>query len=366
MFLPAPPQVQALPGFFYGANLVLALYLLTLYVVLRDRAHLYAVLYAAFLGLALAISDGVGFDSAAGGKSEPPLAAATALLAAALVCGALLAREFLAPGKPGAQRPAQIFALACFLLFAFVAIWALQLFHVLPANTVTAYGLHIAVVANVLLLAVALEGRGAGRTAELSRANERLRAEARHRDELIEQLREQEKTLRFEAEHDPLTGLANRHTMLQVLAHRMQIAKRNRKKLAVMMVDFDDFKRINDTHGHATGDRALAAMAERLRASVRASDTVSRYGGDEFVVVAGDFDHAEDVGTIADKVAELVSAPLPVDGGSENIACSIGISIYPDDAEEGVRLIDLADRAMYAAKKRRGARIAYYAATGRT
>jgi diguanylate cyclase (GGDEF)-like protein len=176
------------------------------------------------------------------------------------------------------------------------------------------------------------------------------------------QLRAQEEHLRFMAQHDALTGLPNRTSMQQRLALAMELAKRNRKKLAVMLVDLDDFKRLNDARGHIVGDHALAAIAGRLRTSVRGSDTVARFGGDEFVVLAGELDRPEDAGMIAEKIADMVSVPLPVDGATERIGCSIGISVYPDDADTAEALIERADRAMYAAKSAKERPYAFYAA----
>jgi diguanylate cyclase (GGDEF)-like protein len=164
------------------------------------------------------------------------------------------------------------------------------------------------------------------------------------------------------AQHDALTGLPNRISMQQRLALAMELAKRNRKKLAVMLVDLDDFKRLNYSRGHVVGDHALAAIAGRLRTSVRGSDTVARFGGDEFVVLAGELDRPEDAGMVAEKIADMVGVPLPVDGATERIGCSIGISVYPDDADTAEALIEHADRAMYAAKAARERRFAFYAA----
>jgi len=127
-----------------------------------------------------------------------------------------------------------------------------------------------------------------------------------------------------------------------------------------MMVDLDDFKKLNDARGHLVGDQALAAVAARLRTSVRASDTVARYGGDEFVVLAGDLDRNDDARMIAEKIADMVNVPLALEGGMARIACSIGISVYPDDAADGDSLIDRADKAMYSVKSVRGRRYAFY------
>jgi diguanylate cyclase (GGDEF)-like protein len=162
------------------------------------------------------------------------------------------------------------------------------------------------------------------------------------------------------AQHDPLTGLPNRTSMQQRLALAIEFAKRNRKKLAVMLVDLDDFKRINDSRGHPVGDHVLVAIAGRLRSSVRGSDTVARYGGDEFVVLAGELDRAQDAGHIAEKIADMVSVPLAVDGAVEKVGCSIGISLYPDDADVPETLIERADRAMYAAKAAKKQRYAFF------
>lgn len=298
----------------------------------------------------------------------------------------------------GGYRPARFFLLAWGALLVFIALGALRNFALVPTTFVTVHGLHIGIALDVMLLSFALADRInalkrdravaqaeaisnhhalleatraserelekgiAERTAELNHANERLRDEAREREQLMTQLREQEQHLRFMAQHDPLTGLPNRISMQQRLALAMELAKRNRKKLAVMLVDLDDFKRLNDSRGHLVGDHALAAIASRLRTSVRGSDTVARFGGDEFVVLAGELDRPEDAGMIAEKIADMVNALLPVDGGTERVGCSIGIAVFPDDADTAEALLERADRAMYAAKSAKERRFAFYAA----
>lgn len=295
-------------------------------------------------------------------------------------------------------RPARYFLLAWAALLAFIAFGALRNFTLVPTNFVTLYGLHIGFALDVLLLSFALgdrinllrrerataeaealaaqrllleatreserelEQRIDERTAELNSVNERLRAEASERESLMTQLREQEQHLRFMAQHDALTGLPNRLSMQQRLALAMELAKRNRKKLAVMLVDLDDFKTINDTRGHPAGDQALVQLAARLRTSVRGSDTVARYGGDEFVLLAGELDRGEDAAMIAEKVADMIQVPLAIEGGPAKVSCSIGISVYPDDAETSDELIALADKAMYASKSEKDRRYAYYGA----
>jgi diguanylate cyclase (GGDEF)-like protein len=295
-------------------------------------------------------------------------------------------------------RPARYFLLAWAALLGFIAVGALRNFTLVPTNFVTIYGLHIGFALDVLLLSFALgdrinllrrerataeaealaahrllleatreserelEQRIAERTAELNSVNERLRAEASERESLMAQLKVQEQHLRFMAQHDALTGLPNRLSMQQRLALAMELAKRNRKKLAVMLVDLDDFKTINDTRGHPAGDQALVQLAARLRTSVRGSDTVARYGGDEFVVLAGELDRGEDAAMIAEKVADMIQVPLALQGGPAKVSCSIGISVYPDDAQTSEELIALADKAMYASKAETDRRYAYYGA----
>lgn len=295
-------------------------------------------------------------------------------------------------------RPARFFLLAWAGLLVFILFGALRNFALVPTNFVTIYGLHFGFALDVLLLSFALgdrinilrreraaahaetvqaqqllleatqenerelETRIAVRTAELNKANERLRAEAGERELLMAQLRVQEEHLRFMAQHDPLTGLPNRTSMQQRLALALELAKRNRKKVAVMMVDLDGFKRVNDTRGHPAGDQALVQLAARLRTSVRGSDTVARYGGDEFVILAGELDRVDDASMVAEKVADMISVPVSLPGGPANVSCSIGISVYPDDAEDGDALIALADRAMYATKTGNGKRYAFYGA----
>ena len=210
-----------------------------------------------------------------------------------------------------------------------------------------------------------LERRIAERTAELRRANEKLREEAAEREALVARLREQEERMRFMAQHDALTGLPNRHSMQERLSLALEMAKRNRKKVAVMMVDLDDFKKLNDARGHLVGDQALAAVAARLRTSVRGSDTVARIGGDEFVVIAGDLDRGDGAAMIAEKVADMVQLPIPIERGAPwKITCSIGISVFPEDAQTSGELLAQADAAMYRAKSGTERRYAYFAGAG--
>ncbi|MGH8213195.1 MAG: putative bifunctional diguanylate cyclase/phosphodiesterase [Rhodanobacteraceae bacterium] len=152
---------------------------------------------------------------------------------------------------------------------------------------------------------------------------------------------------------DALTGLPNRLLFNDRLDSTLLEAQRSGETFALLFVDLDRFKNVNDSLGHAVGDQVLVAVAQRLRAAVRASDTVARYAGDEFTVILRHIALREDVLRIAEKLVRTMEAPLALDGGSElRITASIGISFYPDDAKEADNLVKCADVAMYNAKGR--------------
>ncbi|HVT31237.1 MAG TPA: EAL domain-containing protein [Rhodanobacteraceae bacterium] len=150
---------------------------------------------------------------------------------------------------------------------------------------------------------------------------------------------------------DALTGLPNRLLFNDRLESTIQEAHRTGEMFAVVFVDLDRFKNINDSLGHAVGDQVLIAVSKRLRASVRASDTVARYAGDEFTMILRHIVQRDDVMRIADKVVRVMEAPLTLAGGLElHITASLGLSFYPDDATNAERLLKHADVAMYTAK----------------
>lgn len=150
---------------------------------------------------------------------------------------------------------------------------------------------------------------------------------------------------------DGLTGLPNRLLFNDRLETTLQEAQRSGEMCALLFVDLDRFKNINDSLGHAVGDQVLIAMAKRLRETVRGSDTVARYGGDEFTLILRHVVQRDDALRIADKLVRAMEAPLTLDGGSElHITVSIGVSFYPDDANDAERLVKHADVAMYNAK----------------
>ncbi|MBI5922085.1 MAG: EAL domain-containing protein [Betaproteobacteria bacterium] len=159
-----------------------------------------------------------------------------------------------------------------------------------------------------------------------------------------------EEKMRHLANHDPLTGLLNRFSLHERLAHALSFCKRSNRQLALMLIDLDRFKIINDTLGHQVGDKLLVQVAHRLREAVRESDIVARLGGDEFVVVLAEIDTPADAANVAAKIAKSISAVYFIDGTEQRSSPSIGICIYPDDASEANDLLKKADVAMYHAK----------------
>ncbi len=152
------------------------------------------------------------------------------------------------------------------------------------------------------------------------------------------------------AQHDSLTELANRVLLKDRLTQSISLAQRHRQKLAVLYLDVDRFKHINDSLGHGIGDRVLQSIAQRLLLSVRSSDTVSRHGGDEFVILLAEVAHAQDATVSADKILLALAAPHLVEQHVLRITASIGIAIYPDDGTDADTLLRHADSAMLHAK----------------
>jgi len=190
---------------------------------------------------------------------------------------------------------------------------------------------------------VALKRAVSERTLELQVANERLQAEIGDR-------RQAESRAQHLADHDPLTGLPNRRLLEDRLTQALAASQRNRKQTAVVFVDLDRFKSINDTLGHSAGDAVLKEVAERLMKQLRVVDTVCRMGGDEFVVILPEIKRAADAANVAAKVLETMAQPFVVEGRELHITPSIGISVFPDDGRDAESLIRNADAAMYHAK----------------
>jgi diguanylate cyclase (GGDEF)-like protein len=153
------------------------------------------------------------------------------------------------------------------------------------------------------------------------------------------------------AEHDFLTGLPNRMLLNDRIGQAIASARRRKKQVAVLFLDLDGFKHINDSLGHPVGDKLLQSIGKRLTAAVRGADTVSRQGGDEFVVLLADLAQAEDAVIMAARILRTVAEPHSVDQHDLHVTTSIGVSVYPDDGQDAETLIKNADTAMYQAKE---------------
>jgi len=152
------------------------------------------------------------------------------------------------------------------------------------------------------------------------------------------------------ARHDVLTGLPNRVLLYERLSQALGLAGRHHKQVGVLFLDLDKFKPVNDSQGHAVGDELLKALAIRLTGCVRATDTVCRHGGDEFVVVLTEIEHLKDASRVAEKCLAVLSAPYMIRGREFTVTPSIGISVYPDDAGDADSLLQRADAAMFEVK----------------
>ena len=176
----------------------------------------------------------------------------------------------------------------------------------------------------------------------------------------ITPLRRAEEKLNHLAYHDPLTGLPNRMLFYDRLDRCLELAERAKSQGAVMFIDLDGFKSINDTLGHSSGDLLLQTVAMRLQSTIRSSDTVARMGGDEFVVVIADLSRAEVATSIAKKLLEAVTAPADLAGERVGVTASIGIAIFPNDGLDRQALMRAADTAMYSAKSQGRNRALFY------
>ena len=163
-------------------------------------------------------------------------------------------------------------------------------------------------------------------------------------------MRKKEEQLRFLAYHDALTDLPNRVLLLDRLAQALANAHRNKGRSAVLFIDLDRFKNINDSLGHLAGDIVLKQVAERMRECARENDTVARLGGDEFVVVLNAVRDGTDAAIAADRIQRAVESEFLVQGIRLTISCSIGIGVYPEDGEDGETLLKNADVALFSAK----------------
>jgi diguanylate cyclase (GGDEF)-like protein/PAS domain S-box-containing protein len=158
--------------------------------------------------------------------------------------------------------------------------------------------------------------------------------------------------IRFMANHDSLTSLPNRNLCNRRLPQALSLAKRQDRKICLLFIDLDRFKPINDKYGHAIGDKVLLEVAERLKKMLRASDSVCRMGGDEFVILLESTPTVEGAENVAQRTIDLLNEPIEVEGHQCSIGASIGISVFPDDCQDADTMLQHADIAMYEAKKK--------------
>ncbi len=175
--------------------------------------------------------------------------------------------------------------------------------------------------------------------------------------------RDAEYQLQHMAQHDALTSLPNRNMLQEQLKHCMALAERHEHPLALMFLDIDRIKKINDGLGHQAGDKVLVEVAKRLRCAMRNSDIVARLGGDEFVVLLPEISAVDDAERVATKVLELFAEPVLIDGQELRVTPSIGVAIYPDDGRDSITLMRHADLAMYQAKSNGRNRVQIYSDT---
>ncbi len=284
-------------------------------------------------------------------------------------------------------RPARFFFIAFGIEIPAAGMLMLSSIGMLPTNFLTVHGLQIGIGIDVLLLSIALadrinalkrdkelaqaealasqqraladlkkheealEKRVEERTNELHFLANTLRDEIRKKEAIEVQLRENEQQMRHLAHHDALTGLPNRMSLQERLTMAIQQAQRNGTSVALLMIDLDNFKQINDSWGHSAGDAVLCTVARRLQAMVRNVDTVARIGGDEFVVVLSDVDSDADALLVAEKILTALSEPVSAFGATYQTSPSIGISLFPRDGTNLDELLKRADTAAYQAKK---------------
>ncbi len=272
----------------------------------------------------------------------------TMSLSGLLVTLTLLITSFVCIGYkvPGAR----LFALAWMMLLSGAVLLALRNFALIPSNFVTLYAMQIGSGLEMILLSFAL----AARFNELKRQKEAAlqlneKVLAQRVAERTQALETANRRLRDMALQDPLTGLANRTALQHHLEQALARSQRNQQLLAVMLIDLDGFKPINDQYGHAFGDRVLGQVAERLRRALRESDLPARLGGDEFVLVCEAVVSAEMATHLASRVLEALGERIVLEGHEVQVGASIGIalSLGHDDA---TALIRRADAAMYRAK----------------
>ncbi len=177
---------------------------------------------------------------------------------------------------------------------------------------------------------------------------------------LKRKVKERTHQLEHQAYHDTLTGLPNRSALIAQMEQQQTFSQRNNEKLAILFIDLDDFKKVNDTLGHTVGDELLQSVAHRLKQTLRGSDVISRFGGDEFVIMLSHLHSLEDIESTCLQLLQSMKHNYPIGQRSISMSLSIGIAIYPEDGETVELLLQNADTAMYAAKNKGGDHFSFY------
>jgi diguanylate cyclase (GGDEF)-like protein len=178
-----------------------------------------------------------------------------------------------------------------------------------------------------------------------------VNAKNQRQKKYLSKLKDAERALRKSAFLDPLTGLANRLLLMDRFEVAMRHARRSRKQFAVLMLDLNKFKAINDTYGHAAGDKVLITVAQRLVTIVRESDTVARLGGDEFALIVESINQRAQLEVLGRKLVEVVSQALTLESGETvSVGASVGYAWYPKDGDNLRDILEVADQAMYTCK----------------
>lgn len=191
-------------------------------------------------------------------------------------------------------------------------------------------------------------------TARLSEVEAELEETYRAVVELTNELERAKEHLEWLSFHDPLTGLPHRRLVEERVGQLILLAARERREIATLMIDLDGFKPINDQYGHDAGDAVLRAVARRLKKILRKSDTVARFGGDEFVALLATDGSCEGAALAAAKLLEAVRRPISVGAANIVVGASIGIAVFPGHGDRGTQLLRNADAAMYEAKRAGG------------
>ena len=245
---------------------------------------------------------------------------------------------------------ARLFVLAWIMLLTGTTLLALRNFALIPSNFLTVHAMQIGSALEMILLSFALAARFNAhkrqKEEELQRHEKELEQRVAERTEALEEANQR---LRNLALKDPLTGLANRTALQQQLELAIRRSQRRQELLAVMLIDLDGFKPINDQHGHGLGDLVLAEIAQRLLQHARETDLPARLGGDEFVVIGETIQSAEHAVQVAERLLARIAEPIELEGLSVSVGASIGIALSHGE-EDGTTLIRRADAAMYAAK----------------